>query len=263
MPRAPSKKNILYGKGVVYVAPLDSQGNPEGEIDIGEAPTFTLEPVIEKDKIPSSRKGVRETAFAAIVETGMTLRFSTRDYNRENINLAFLGDGMHEVSQGSGYEPGKQITVDYLDRWYPLGKRNCSNIVVKGEGGTPIYVEGTDYKVDTGTRLEGRIMPLSEGSISKNDTIEVDFNYSAWSAVEIRKMTEPQLECYIRFIGDPEYGPLLEAELWRVQLQSSAEMPLISEGSEPIEFEGEVMIDRDNHPDKPFGRILVNEDWPI
>ena len=261
MPVGPSKKNILYGKGIVYVAPLDDDYVPQGEIDFGECPMFELEPVTEEDTIFSSRTGIRETAFSAIVQRELTVRFTTRDYNRESINRAFLGDGFPAVSQGSGYEPDDQITVHTLDRWYPLAKRDCTDIVVKNEAGDTTYTLDTDYKTRAQTNRITMVMPMSDGSISEDDVIVVSYNYTAWSAVEVRPLTDVDVLCRIHFAGDPEYGPIMEANLWLVQLRCSAALPLISDESATIEFEGKTLEDRDNHSADPFGEIHINEDW--
>jgi hypothetical protein len=37
---------------------------------------------------------------------------------------------------------------------------------------------------------------------------------------------------------------------------------LIGEGHKEIEFEGEALSDRENHPTMPFGDFPITEDWP-
>lgn len=262
MPQGASKKNILFGKGVVYVEPLDDDYVGQGLIDFGECPMFELEPVTEEKEIPSSRTGVEETAFSAITKRAMTIRMQTRDFNRESINRAFLSDGFAAVSQGSGYEGSESVVCYTLDRWYALARRNVSGIVVKNQAGDTTYVLNTDYKVRTLTSRFAMIMPITGGSITAGDTVVVSYNYTAYSGVKVEPLVDVDTLCKIHFVGDPEYGPIMEARLWIVQLRCSAPLPLISDEDALINFEGKVLSDRDNHDDQPFGQIDIKEDWP-
>lgn len=239
--RATSTNNLLYGKGIIYFAPLEAGVN-KGEIDLGEAPSFSVQPMTDKLERFSSREGFKKKIFEAITEVGAQCKFVLIEYNLENINLAFLGSGNVPVSQSSGQVTGEEITAR-LDRWVKLPHRNISNVTVTG------HTENTDYKVDYDL---GRIMALSEGGISQDESLTVDYDYAAWSGQKIRGLEKPTVEGYLHFVGDPEYGPAVELEAWKARLTVDAEVPLISDDAGELSFAGEFLADETNHPDEPF-----------
>jgi hypothetical protein len=259
MPRTVSRKNIHYPRGIPYVAPLDDDGNKEGLIDLGESIDFTTGLTIEEEKIPSGRGGISESFDIIKTVIGVTFSFKLKEWNRENINIAWLGDGFHTISQGSGYEPEKVITVKKLDRWYQTGIWNGTIISV--EGLAP-YTKDVDYKVREQSNRETLIMPISEGSISEDEALTVAIQYTSWSAINIYPLTDIDRIFYMKFAGNPEYGPIMEPQWWKVALKCSAPLPLIGEGHKEIEFEGEALSDRENHPTMPFGDFPITEDWP-
>jgi hypothetical protein len=65
-----------------------------------------------------------------------------------------------------------------LGVWVALTKGRLSpdSVVVTASGGSPTYVEGTDYVVDY---AGGRVMALTGGAIADNDSIKVTTNYTA------------------------------------------------------------------------------------
>ncbi len=256
MPRTVSRKNILYPRGYIYVAPLDDDGVKQGLIDIGESIDFSLTPVIDEEDIISGRGGVKELFDTMKIASGFELAFSTREFNRENINLAFLGDGLNALSVGSGTVEGLAIAIPALDRWYQLGYRDCTNIVVDG------YTVDVDYKVRSLAGRETLIMPLSEGSIAVDEVLDISFEYTAWAGIDIRPLTDIDRVFYMKFVGNPERGPVMEPEWWKVVLQCKEALPLIGEKVGEIKFTGKVLSDRENHPDDPFGHFPLKEDWP-
>ena len=256
MPRTVSRKNILYPRGYIYVAPLDDNGVKQGLIDIGESMDFTVTLAIDEEEIISGRGGIKELFDTMKIAGGVEIAFEAKEFNRENINLAFLGDGLNALLQGSGVVSDLPITVKALDRWYQLGYRDCVSIDVDG------YVLDVDYKVRSLSGRETLIMPLSEGSIAVDEVLDVSFTYTAWAGIDIRPLTDIDRIFYMKFVGNPERGPVMEPEWWKVVLQCKEALPLIGDKVGAIKFTGKVLSDRENHPDDPFGHFPIKEDWP-
>ena len=57
------------------------------------------------------------------------------------------------------------------------------------------------------------------------------------------------------FVGQPDQGPGLVVQCWKVTLSLSGEVGLISEELASIPMTGEVLADDLNHPESPFFRV--------
>ena len=57
------------------------------------------------------------------------------------------------------------------------------------------------------------------------------------------------------FVGQPDQGPGLVVQCWKVTLSLSGEVGLISEELASIPMTGEVLADDLNHPASPFFRV--------
>jgi hypothetical protein len=250
LPVPPSVENLYKGGGAIYLADRDDDGEPKGMVHLGNAPMFEGQPNVEYDEHFSSLVGTFEKDVSQADTVGFSFSGELEEYSPHNMNIAVLGDGVHDVSQGSGSVEAQAITVDRLDAWYKTGYHNIDNVVVDG------YVEDTDYEVD---KTNGLIKPLSTGGISEDEELDVDFEYTAWDAEEARPLTNPTIEKYLHFIGDPKRGPLMEAEIWKVRITINAAFPIITPDYGKIPFTLEVLSDRANHPDTPFGRFRFRE----
>jgi hypothetical protein len=92
----------------------------------------------------------------------------------------------------SGTVTDEAATSDEGD-WIALANKRVKpgTVVVTGTGGTPTYVEGTDYVVDY---ANGKLFTLASGTIGDATTLEVDYQYYAYrkgemSTIERGKMT--------------------------------------------------------------------------
>lgn len=90
MPTAPSTQNYYLGKGVVKFDRLVG-GLPSGLRDMGNAPAFSIMPVVETLVHTSSREGVKEEDLEVITMVGATVKFTLDEYDIENLAIAFLG----------------------------------------------------------------------------------------------------------------------------------------------------------------------------
>jgi len=92
MPTAPSTGNYYLGKGVLKFNKLDADGLPTGLRDLGNAPNFTIQPVVETLDHFSSRAGTKEKDMQVVTLVGATVKFTLDEYDPENVALAMLGE---------------------------------------------------------------------------------------------------------------------------------------------------------------------------
>ncbi len=90
MPTAPSTGNYYLGKGILKFNRLDADGLPEGLRDLGNAPNFTITPVLETLDHFSSRTGIKTKDLSVDTMVGATVKFTLEEYDKDNLALALL-----------------------------------------------------------------------------------------------------------------------------------------------------------------------------
>ena len=253
---AHSTKNYQLGRGVVYFNPLDpSTGIAKGEVDLGNAPAFSLNTEIEELEHFSSRAGLRVVDKKVTLSLKLIGSFTLDEINVRNLAFAFLGDEATTV-QGSGSATDEPLTVDLTDAWYKLEYRNIDpdSESVEPDGGGAPYVKGTDYEMDYTT---GRILILASGNISSTDELDIDYDYQAITGMETVQLAKnTKVEGLLRFIGNPATGVTFEGVWWKVTLSLAGEVGFITEADwATMEYEFEVQSDTENHPNSPLGEI--------
>lgn len=120
---SPNTGNYLYGKGRLYFEDADSSGL----LDLGNIPKFTLQPEVTTEDHYSSRSGTKLKDMSVVTESKVTGEFDIEEYSAENLNLAFLGNGVDSSSQSASFVSGASKTV-VLDRFIDLGKMSLSTV---------------------------------------------------------------------------------------------------------------------------------------
>ena len=259
MSLAPNVENYSLGKGVVYFDRLDADGNATGELDLGNAPVFSVTPTQESLAHFESRSGIKEKDKEVDTTIGMSVKITLDEYSKENLNLALKGDAIETQTQADGTQINAVVVV-FQDRWVELPHRKVDeeSVGVTDQTGAIHYTRGTDYRVD---ETSGRIFVYSAGAIADGQTVLVDYNYNAYSVPTINPVTRSNVEGYLRFKGDPTVGPAYEVELWRVKLKCDSDINFITDDWATVELTGEVLKDVANHEDDPWGRVwALSED---
>jgi hypothetical protein len=94
MPTPPNVQNYHIGKGIVSF----KETGASLFTDLGNAPSFTYSPTVEKLEHFSSREGVKTKDFTAITQVGATVTFTLDEIT--GTNLAFFA--LAELSTGTG-----------------------------------------------------------------------------------------------------------------------------------------------------------------
>jgi len=250
MALSPNTDNYLLGRGRIYFDRFSASGQRQGWIDLGNAPDFSV--TISKETLAhySSRAGLRVKDLEVVRELASSFSFTLEEFSLKNLEIAFLGTSS-AANQTSGSLSAADFTARH-DKWVSVGKRKLSNFVLKGDGGTPTYVLGTDYLVDLD---EGMFMALSTGSITDGATVEVTCDYASVTAFDISALSNPAIDGALKFVGDPATGPKVVIECWKGKLMPSGEIGFISEDWAKFQLQFEVAKDEAGHPSSPYFTI--------
>lgn len=255
---APNTSNYIRGSGVLYFDRLDASGLPTGLLDLGNAPSFGITPTVETIKHFESRTGMKELDLEADKSIEMVVKFVLEEYNKDTLDLAFLGDGVNRyLTQAGGTGQVDAITAKQ-DRWLALTKRNVSNVVVTH--GATTFVAGYDYAVDA---IGGRVFIYLNGTIASNEALTVTYDYGVINYPRILAAIGSPIVGKLVFIGDCNQGANFEIEMWKVKIKCSSEVPFIGDDWGKLNFEGSIYKETSAHPSEPFFRCMERKSSTI
>jgi hypothetical protein len=253
MPVNADPTQLLLGRGKVYFDRFDSAGNATGLRFVGEADKFEITPsVTVKDYYTMSK--AERTKIAQHIDTQMhEVDIQLREFQADNLALALLGDNS-VLAQAGGAVVGEQLTAAATPgRIYQTAQRNISAVTAKT--GATVLVAGTDYEI-VDTKL-GLIRAIP-GSIHLDGTAPLSVDYTGGviaGGVQVKAGVESKIEGKLVYIGDPADGPQLDVEVWRVRIQPSGALALITDDYASIPLKGEILDDTKNHPTDPMYHV--------
>jgi hypothetical protein len=252
MPEQADSTKIMLGRGKIFFDLMDSSYAKTGEFFLGNCTTFEVTASPEEIKKYDSTTKAAGLLASDTVRTAMSVNIVGDEFSKENLSRALYGD-LATLSQTGDDVVDEAVVALLQDRYYALAYRSVTNVVVKGDGGTPTYVLGTDYTVDA---VSGRIYIKSGGSIAADTELDVSYTYATIALDLVRGMTQSAIRGFIRFKGDPARGPVLEMLLWRVSVRADGSIGLISDEYGSWSLTGDVESDAVNHPDDPHYQIM-------
>lgn len=138
---------------------------------------------------PSYRKADYGQLLNSVIVPGVpTLAIKLDDADAEVLALPLRGSVV-SVTETSGTVTGETATA-YKGRSIKLARSNVSSLVVTGSGGTPTYVNGTDYTADL---TSGVVMILETGAITDGLSIKFNYSYAARTGKKVTASTESDL----------------------------------------------------------------------
>jgi hypothetical protein len=255
---SPSTENFTLGKGVVYFNRYDfATEKYTGERDLGNAPSFSFNMTLEKLEHFSSRGGLKAKDKEVISQVTPSIAFTLDEVTAENLALLTLAD--IEVVEQIGSTVTDEVHTAYKGKRVELNFRGISSVSVTGGGGTPSYVNGTDFKIDTSLKDNtiGRILILEDGAIADGATIEVSYTYATVTYTRVKAFAQTQVEGFLRFVSDNPVGTQQELQIWRTSLTPSGDTAMIGDDWSTLSFSGEILKDETGHPDSPYYDIIM------
>lgn len=247
----PNSDNIFLGSGDLFFDRF-KDGQKTGEIHFGNVTAFNVSTTDETKKLFESMTKNRGLYKEVTTQRTVTANVTGNEFNIENVALALMGSE-GAIDQAAGVIADQTLTASAKHgRYYPVGKRNISAVVVK-EGATT-FVEGTDYQVDAAS---GRVKVLATGSITEGSTLTVSCSYAMTKLKVIEGANAGTIEGSLRFVGDPTAGPAVEVEVFRVKVNPSGELGFISEEFGAWSLTCSVLADQSRPAgESPYFRVI-------
>jgi hypothetical protein len=161
-------------------------------------------------------------------------------------NLYYLGKGV--------------VSFDRLDAaGLPTGMRDLGNVPNFSIG--PAVEKLDHFSSREGVKKKDKTVILSAGLNVKFTLEEYDLEnlalalFGEVSGGVINLMQRTAIEGHLKFVGAGDVGPKLEANLWKVSLNPTGEVPFITDNWGAIELEGEILSDAAGHASNPYGTL--------
>lgn len=172
--------NLLVGGPRVFFNEGGHDGAVgDGYLDIGHLPNLDINQEIEKlDYDQLLPNGERGTTLSIVTKVKLVTSFTLDNLNAENLNILFSGGGTSaNVQAGDTITDEAAAAPIILDRSIFTAETDISSLSITGTGGTPTYVEGTDYELVNA--VTGEIKILSTGSITTGLVLELNYTSAA------------------------------------------------------------------------------------
>ena len=165
--------------------------------------------------------------------------------------VAYVTDGVLECVNVRGtFMPGEEIAASAIKATLQ-GIARVADVVLTDKASAPTvrYRQGVDYDLNARTGL------LRVRESCSADTVFLTADCESSDEQLVDALTASDVTGELLFVGQPDQGPGLVVQCWKVTLSLSGEVGLISEELASIPMTGEVLADDLNHPESPFFRV--------
>lgn len=242
--------SYFSGQGKVSVAPILPSGLPGVFRWVGNVPNFTPSFDTSKLEHKDSYTGQRLLDKVITTENNSKVQMELEDWSPKNLALSVRGESSTIASGSvSGSGDTSPLAIAVGDIW-ALKHQRVSAVIITDSAGSPVTVTNTKYTVD----------PVF-GTVVFNDItgytlpFKAAYTYAATEAVAF--FTQPIQEVAVRFEGvntADNNAPVL-VEIYRIALDPTKELGLISNDFGKFTLEGSALIDPTKTNDLTFGQF--------
>lgn len=225
------------GRGAVSIALRNPDGTLGQWFPIAEARLLEISNSQEFEDIYSRCDRAGGQILHSLQQTDQDVSIETYDFSPESLARAYYGT---HATVAAGNVTNEGLIFKAKDETIPLNHPFGVTGVVVNLAST-VLVEGTDYSVDYehGTitvlvdPVDGVVLPV---------TLDVDYSYIEYDTIQAG-MTGVQ-EYAVRFDGINVNDNLpYQVYLWRVSINLSASLSLITEETASLEMSGKLLVD--------------------
>lgn len=226
--------NEFYkGKGTGY---LRKRSGTDGLLPIGNASEIALAFAVAKQEMKDY-----ENAGGAVADSISSIESATATVTLSNLNpenIARVTAGTTSTTTG-GAVSSEGHTVGAQGSFVKFAQipDTDQTITVAGSGGSPTYVEGTDYEVKNGG------IKILDGDIAAAADIEVSYTSLNARVVEALMEIGEEYEFYFDGLNEARAGKPVLVTMHRVKVNPTQGLPLISDDFATLQFTVDILRD--------------------
>lgn len=236
------------GQGKLKIAPIVAGIIAGGYRWVGNVPDFKPAFATSKNEHKESYTGQRLPDKTLTTELKSTFTATLEDWSPENMALATRGK-VEKTTAGAVTGETSPATLAVGESWL-LENSNITALTITDSASTPVTVDPDDYVVD-----------LAYGTVSMLDigtyVLPLKAAYTKGVVEVVPFFTQPIQEVALLFEGvnTADSNKKVRAELYRVALDPTKELGLITENFGQFVLEGTALIDSSKGDDPMFGKF--------
>lgn len=263
-----SADDLLIGKGIFYFAPLVG-GVYQPFYDMGNVREGGPTNADDRLDVKSARSAAAPSLKNLLRSRTITWRVLFESFMKENLRKITMSTTGTIAAQAA-----TPVVAEVLRADVPAATLGAAlggavfftalygpaTAIVLDVGATQL-VEGTDYVISQNVRGRVAITILPGSTVVTNgtDDLTIDYTPTAYAAgfdtLNLGQATE--IEGAVRFIGDPASGRAIHMDVWKVSVNPTGVLGLISENISQGELSFTVLEDAANHPTNPLGQAVI------
>lgn len=236
------------GQGKLKLAPIVAGIIAGGYRWVGNVPDFKPAFATSKNEHKESYTGQRLPDKTLTTELKSTFTATLEDWSPENMALATRGK-VEKTTAGTVTGETSPAALAIGEAWL-LENSNITSLTITDSAATPATVDPDDYVVD-----------LTYGTVSMLDmgtyVLPLKASYTKGVVEVVPFFTQPIQEVALLFEGvnTADSNKKVRAELYRVALDPTKELGLITENFGQFVLEGTALIDSSKGDDPMFGKF--------
>lgn len=248
--------SYFSGQGRVFLAQRDANGNPLSLRWVGNVPDLKISLNVETIEHKESYSGQRLTDLQLIKSKDGEFSCTLEELSVENLELSLFGVTSATTS-GTVVDETLPTGITAGETRL-LAHQFVSNVVITDSAASPVTLPATQYTVHE-----------AQGAITFNDIttggpytqpFKVDYDYGAAKTVAMFRSAQP--EVWLRFdgINTADGNKPVIVDLYRVAINPTKDLSLISDEQQRFELSGRVLADVTKPADGAlgqFGRIIM------
>lgn len=231
----------FIGTADAYIDILADDGSRTGLELKGNCIEFSPKVDVErKPLIGAGRSNFGQTIGSAVIPKPMTAVIKFNQMDQSLFVASFFGTNS-AFTQAAGETGGTPIEVTTIpDKWVEIGKMMISEVVVKNEGGTVTYEEGTHYQINPRLGMIRAISGVS-GGIADSAVVEITCDFAAIAGTQMAAMTKSNVRIRIKLDGQNyDDGRNFVSEIYQMRLAPSNAFSFVGTEYAEATFEGEL-----------------------
>jgi len=220
----------FIGSGQIY-GERTVDGVSEGLVPLGNAVKLEIKENSEtKTRISKSNEDYGSALDTVVIKRPADVMLTLDDLQRDNLALIFMGD-LTQGGHSAGTVTGESHVVGNVGSLIALNQGEISAVAIAG------LTEGTDFAIEDASA--GFIKILAGGSVTKGDTLSIDYTSAAVTSDKVSGGLAPNVTMRLIMIGEN----LVDESAVRVNIPKAVMTPqtgvdFLSEDFTQLELQG-------------------------
>jgi hypothetical protein len=250
----------LIGRGDLFIADRETDGNPKALAHIGECSMFEFNVGAEYvDNFETSSGLNRQDAHILLRQTA-ELSLVMKEPTADNLSLALYGEKVSVTGASLTNQLFPTGIVAGEVRRVPGGYMNLSAVTIRDSAGSPAtLIANTDYVLDA---MFGTVEFRASGVTGKTQPFKIDFTYASTTEVALCKKRSAEKWVLFKGINIADGDKKFAVEFYRAAFEPATKLPMKT--NEIAEFEIRAAILNDSTKTESgslgkFGRYRILE----